>query len=806
MTHAVFLYQGGLSMKLQSTGQQPATESAVRVHDDHFRQVLDASPNLAYIQDIYGHYVYVNDVWCEYFHRSSVDTVGKRAIEIHTPETAAEMDRTNRLVMAAGGLVQIEETQTDTEGKQSHFAVSKFSFTDERGDLLIATIAVDITHYINAQDALRTERDFSSAVIDAVGALVIVTDSQGAIERINLASESALGYFSREVIGRVFWDVFCHAQDMDAIKEHFATACRDQSQSCYIVNCMARDGTLRTLGLTFVAVNDAQGQVSHVIISGMNLTERQRAFRELAEAKTEAEEANLAKTRFLASVSHELRTPMTALVGHLDLLEEPDLDAAQKEHSLRSARRNADYLIELINDFLDLSRIESGTLTIQPTICSPLQIVAEAASLMRRRALEKGVKFGIEYVGPIPETMTTDPMRLKQILVNLLGNAVKFTQTGSVRLVVRMMNIRNNEPALQFQVIDTGVGLTTLQISQLFVPFSQTDGSASNRFGGTGLGLTICKKLAESLGGGIEVESIPGMSTTFSVTVTTGSLNGVRLIVNAREAGLSVNPGSAQNSRDDIRLNGRILLAEDGPDNAYLLTLVLKHAGATVEHAENGRIARRRAMDALRLDNPYQLIFMDMQMPEMDGYTATRLLRKQGYQLPIVALTAHAMPGDREKCIAAGCNDYLSKPVDTVTLLRTAALWIGRASEINCTIPSLGPDTGGAADHCDKPHNAADLVQLTNRIYEAYQGGHWGNLTSACEDLTRYTTEQQLVHLSVLAQDLLALAQEGRGQPNAKRLIAELRSRVKQIQQTGNDNDVYIDGPDSSPEMDHGER
>ncbi len=407
----------------------------------------------------------------------------------------------------------------------------------------------------------------------------------------------------------------------------------------------------------------------------------------LEQANWEAEKANRAKSDFLANMSHEIRTPMTAVLGFTELLAEGCLGACdfgkhQMSGFLDTIKCNGEYLLELINDILDLSKIEAGKLEVQRTACSPANIVADVASLMRVRAEAKNLALEIEYEGPIPETIRCDSVRLRQILINLTGNAIKFTETGSVRLTTRLVGGAGKPPCLQFDVIDTGIGMTPGQVSRLFRPFTQVDPSTTREYQGTGLGLAISKRLAEMLDGDVSVSSSPGKGSTFSVTIETGPLDGVPMLDNPQEAIANTPKKTSSSPKRTVQLDCRILLAEDGPDNQRLISFLLEKAGADVTVAENGKVALQCVQTAHDQGNPFDLILMDMQMPVMDGYSATRKLRETSYQGPILALTANAMVGDDEKCRLAGCDDYLTKPVDRSTFLPLIAKYAQTATAI----------------------------------------------------------------------------------------------------------------------------
>ncbi|MCP4591641.1 MAG: response regulator [bacterium] len=433
----------------------------------------------------------------------------------------------------------------------------------------------------------------------------------------------------------------------------------------------------------------------------LNLMEDLIEAREKAEESAhQAEAATRSKSEFLANMSHEIRTPMTAILGFADvLLEHGNIKNAPPERieAAQTIKRNGEYLIGIINDILDLSKVEAGKMEVERIVCSPCKVIAEVASLVKVKADGKNLSFSVEYIGAVPETIQTDPTRLRQILINLIGNAIKFTETGSVRLITSLVE-DGDETHMQFSVLDTGIGMTEKQLTKLFQSFMQADTSTTRKFGGTGLGLAISKRFAEMLGGTITAESKPGEGSMFCVTVTTGSLNGVKMLDELAVAAIAPPATAAATRPAGGELVCRILLAEDGADNQRLISRVLEKAGAKVTVVENGKLAVDIALAARnqRCENgpeyPFDVILMDMQMPVMDGYEATGLLRREGYTGPIIALTAHAMASDRQKCIDAGCDDYASKPINRSKLIETILKHLSDGARAATETPENMPD------------------------------------------------------------------------------------------------------------------
>lgn len=406
-----------------------------------------------------------------------------------------------------------------------------------------------------------------------------------------------------------------------------------------------------------------------------------------------ADAANQAKSVFLAHMSHEIRTPLTAILGFSENLLEQDTTEDERTTAVKTILRNGQHLLQLINDILDLSKIEAGRMEVERLRFSPAELVSDVISALQVRAEAKHIGLKLIYDGPIPESIESDPTRLRQILINLVGNAVKFTEEGQVTVRMKMVDAqgrsclsqpKNQVVRLQCDVIDSGIGMTDEQIGRLFTSFMQADQSTSRKFGGTGLGLSISRRLAVLLGGDIVVTSRMGVGSTFTVTVEASPVAGAAWLDHPTDANKSAR-GSA--TPTDMRLTGRILLAEDGPDNQILIGTFLRKNGAEVTIVDNGRKAVDAALQSLKDSNPFAIVLMDMQMPIMDGYTATGELRAHGWTRPIMALTANVMRGDVQKCLESGCDDVASKPIlrakliEQIQRLTAGAAKTGSAAE-----------------------------------------------------------------------------------------------------------------------------
>ncbi len=536
-----------------------------------------------------------------------------------------------------------------------------------------------------------------------------------------------------------------------------------------------------TIGLaSTVAIIVVVGAV-YVILR--DLRSRRLAAEELERARLAAEAANIAKSAFLANMSHELRTPLTSIMGYADLLLDPAVSADRRRDFLVTMRRSGQQLLSLINDILDVSKIEAGKMTIERVDCRLLEVLSDVDSFMRARAVERGIQFSVRNVTPVPLRIRTDPTRLRQIFLNLVGNAVKFTDAGSVRVEVsyrpegvlapQAAHGVGREPSsgpgksaaggaqggvLVVAVVDTGIGIAPEQQARIFEPFTQADVSTTRRFGGTGLGLSISRRLSHMLGGSLTLESRPGHGSTFSLYLPLDHSAAGEMAPAGDVQSLCARSARAIEPAKQ-NLGARILLAEDGPENREVITLQLGNAGCEVISAEDGRQACELALAAVNAGNAFDVVLMDMQMPVMDGYTATAQLRQTGYTGVIIALTAHALAEDRERCLSVGCDEYAAKPIELPELLAMIARFSGKAGSVTVSEKiSADPVLRSLTRrYCE------GLTATIDRLREMLGAGAWEQMASSAHKIAGAGGAYGFDAISREARQLERLARRGVG-------------------------------------------
>ncbi len=549
---------------------------------------------------------------------------------------------------------------------------------------------------------------------DTLAEGVLVLDPQGRVVLANQAFVDIVGTAADTLVGRQA-DALGWSQPAGAAPESTPwAALRGDGLARRNVLLYLNDteGKRRSFMVNGSPVPGAHGKPAGMLVSLDDVTALEEQEIQLRLARDAAEQANRAKSDFLANMSHEIRTPMNAILGFTELLKrgwQQDTQATQRH--LDTILGSGKHLLALINDILDLSKVEAGHLEVERVDCAVHEVVHEVVNIMRVRAEDKGVLLALEFPQPLPALLATDPARLRQIVTNLVGNALKFTAKGQVMVSVYLENAADsthsppgNGAQLRIDVADTGIGIPSHKLLDIFEPFVQAEVSTTRQYGGTGLGLAISRRFARALGGDIVATSVQGQGSCFHVNIQVGAVAAHTPWLKPAELAqrAAASTPAAANQRWLFE-PATVLVVDDGTENRELVRLVLESAGLTVEEAENGAVALQRVQD-----HAPALVLMDVQMPVMDGYTATRTLRERGHPVPVLALTANAMKGFEADVAAAGFNGYLTKPVNIDALLLTLSQYLPARQELvdDDVLPLLGE----LPDASDEPIRTAPAV------------------------------------------------------------------------------------------------
>ncbi|MDB5479120.1 MAG: multi-sensor hybrid histidine kinase [Caulobacteraceae bacterium] len=510
-----------------------------------------------------------------------------------------------------------------------------------------------------SDQSLRDQQFYTRSLIESNIDALITTDAYGIITDVNRQMEALTGSTRDELIGAPFKDCFT---DPDRAEAGINRVLLEKSVTDYELTAWARDGKQTFVSFNATTFYDRTRTLKGVFASARDVTERKRFEAELKAARVAAESASQTKSAFLASMSHEIRTPMNAIMGIADLLAKTTLSQEQDEY-VQIFRRSGQNLLNLINDILDLSKVEASQIELEHDAFSLNDHLKAVIELVTPRALEKGLTLSCEIAADVSNALVGDSARLEQVLFNLLGNAIKFTETGGVSLRVVRVPDGSVPPTLRFIVTDTGIGIECDKVAAVFERFTQADSSTTRRFGGSGLGLTISRQLVELMGGRISCVSVVGQGSVFTFTAPFEVLEVPAM---PETTAVLAHPDTPPAALRQLR----ILMVEDSPDNRTIALAYLKDTPYRTDVAATGAIACE-----MFTTGEYDLVLMDRQMPVMDGLTATRAMRAwekiNGRRpTPIIALTASALKGDREICVAAGCTAYLSKPIKQEVLLR----------------------------------------------------------------------------------------------------------------------------------------
>ncbi|MGC9036213.1 MAG: PAS domain S-box protein [Verrucomicrobiia bacterium] len=626
------------------------------------RTLIDNLPQVIYAKDAEARKTVANraDLKIMGFEREE-DAIGKTDFELFPREYAEKYYADDMQVIKEGKpVINCEEPVLEASGKKRWILTTKIPLKDAQGNIIgLVGIGHDFTERKESEELVKRERILLRTVIDHLPHTVYVKDRQGRKTLANAAELRMMGCKTEEeAIGKTDFDIYPRE-----IAEKFWMDDLSVINGNPVLNreeiIIDPQGNKKWWLTSKLPLKDENGNIIGLVGIGLDITERKNFEEELRKAKEIAEDASRAKSEFLANMSHEIRTPMNGIIGMTGLLLETELTPEQRDYA-ETIRNSSEALLTILNDILDFSKVEAGKLELEELEFSLHSVLEDTADLMAFKAQEKGLEF-ICFIEPdVPQWLRGDPGRLRQIIINLLGNAIKFTPKGEVSITVSHLETKDEKATLLFEVSDTGIGIPEERLSNLFTPFNQLDSSTTRRYGGTGLGLSISKRLAEMMGGKIGVRSTPGKGSTFWFTAK------FELLKEAPVNGLPAR---------DVLKGRRILIVDDNSTNRKLLKALLDSWGCLYDEASNGQTALLKLKTSFKEGKPFDVVLLDMHMPEMSGEETGKLIKedKELGSTILIMLTSVNLRGDIARLRNLGFSGYLTKPIRQVHLLQTLA-------------------------------------------------------------------------------------------------------------------------------------
>ena len=681
--------------------------------------------------------------------------------------------------VATKNLTEWEEQFLKANGTAQYMLRRMHPVVNDDGEVnMVIGYGLDITNLKSIQQQISQSEKRYRDLIDHCLAIVTTHDLSGNFLSINPMVEKIYGYKEQEIVGRPLTD-FMPEEDRNIFNENYLSRIITEKQVSGILKIVHKNGNI-VYSLFNNFLKEEPGMEPYIIGFAVDITDRIKAEKELKIAKKITEELAQTKQNFLANMSHEIRTPMNAIMGMTNQLNKTSLTDSQK-FLLNIIHSASDNLLIIINDILDLSKIEAGKLSLEHIGFEPKLVVGRVMQVMMHKAEEKGLALTNSFCdSKLNDVLLGDPYRLNQVLLNLLSNAIKFTEKGSVDIRCKVISDAETEQIMQVTVQDTGIGMDESYVKNLFQKFTQEDESVTRKFGGTGLGMSICKELVELMGGTIDVQSKKGYGTTFSFNIPLSKGTAKDL------------PVKDTSSADVIILSGKkILVTDDNEMNRLVASTILKSYGADVEEAQNGS----EAIDKIKL-HEFDIVLMDVQMPIMDGIEATKVIRATiSKNLPIIALTAFALKGDNATFINAGMNDYISKPFEENVFLKTISRWLGKLMvtlpkvEINDKKAELYNLTKLYAIAKGKDSFVNKMIELfiehvppsVNEISNAYKEKDFEKIKSVAHRLRPSIDNMGIESLKNEIQEIEKLADGNQPSEHLNKLISKMEEVVSQV-------------------------